>query len=92
MTPVLLELSRRSTDADRGSAFALFSGSLAIAMSLGAFAGAPIVATLGLSAALAAGIGMIGVAIAITLADGSLGAAGGPGSGGIEEAPIGLPA
>ena len=35
MTPLLLELSRRSTDADRGSAFALYSGALATAMALG---------------------------------------------------------
>ena len=78
MTPILLELSRRSTDADRGSAFALFSGSIAIAMTLGAFAGAPIVALLGLSAALVAGIVLIGVAIAITVTDPTLGSVHGP--------------
>ncbi len=36
LTPVTIELSRRSTDADRGSAFALFSGSLATAIAIGA--------------------------------------------------------
>jgi len=81
MTPLLLELSRRATDADRGSAFALFSGSIAVAMSLGAFAGAPIVATLGLSAALAAGIVLIGVGMVITISDASLGGTAGTGGG-----------
>jgi hypothetical protein len=60
---VLVELSRRSTDADRGSAFALFSGGLATAMSLGSVGGAPLVALFGLSAALVVGIALIGVAI-----------------------------
>jgi len=72
MTPILVELSRRSTDADRGSAFALFSGGLATAMTLGSIGGAPIVAMFGLSAALAVGIALIGASIALTLADASL--------------------
>ncbi len=84
MTPILVELSRRSTDSDRGSAFALFSGGLAAAMTLGSIGGAPIVSIFGLSAALAVGIALILVAIAITLADASLrskgsGAGSGPG-------------
>jgi DHA1 family multidrug resistance protein-like MFS transporter len=72
MTPILVELSHRSSDADRGSAFALFSGGLATAMSLGSIGGAPIVAVLGMSAALAVGILLIGVSIGLTLADPSL--------------------
>jgi MFS family permease len=86
MTPVLVELSHRSTDADRGSAFALFSGGLAVAMSLGSIGGAPIVAVLGLSAALAVGIVLIGVAMAITIADPSLRKAGGGRASGGEPA------
>jgi MFS family permease len=77
MTPVLLELSRRSSDLDRGSAFALFSGSLAVALTLGSIGGAPIVALFGLSAALAVGIVLIAVAIGLTLADPSLRGRGG---------------
>jgi MFS family permease len=76
MTPILLELSRRSSDADRGSAFALYSGGLAAAMTLGSIGGAPIVAVFGLSAALVVGIALILVAIALTLADSSLRAVG----------------
>jgi DHA1 family multidrug resistance protein-like MFS transporter len=72
MTPILVELSHRSTDADRGSAFALFSGGLAAAMSLGSIGGAPLVALLGLSAALVVGIGLIGVSIVLTVTDPSL--------------------
>ncbi|HEU0243640.1 MAG TPA: MFS transporter, partial [Candidatus Limnocylindrales bacterium] len=80
MTPILIELSHRSSDADRGSAFALFSGGLAAAMSLGSIGGAPIVAVLGMSAALAVGILLIGVSVVLTLSDPSLrvGRGGGP--------------
>lgn len=77
LTPVLVILSRRATDADRGSAFALFSGGLATAMTLGSVGGAPIVALAGLPAALGLGITLIGAAIALALADGSLRTTGG---------------
>ncbi len=81
MTPVLVELSRRSTDVDRGSAFALFSCSLATAMAIGSVGAAPLVEVSGLSAALAVGIVLILVSIVICLADPSLRAKGrGPGS------------
>lgn len=72
MTPVLLELSRRSSDADRGSAFALYSGALAGALTLGSIGGAPVVSVFGLSAALVVGIALIGVAMVLTLWDPSL--------------------
>jgi MFS family permease len=79
MTPILVELSHRSSDADRGSAFALFSGGLATAMTLGSIGGAPIVALFGLSAAIGVGILLIFIAIAVTLADPTLrGRHGGP--------------
>ncbi|HKF84895.1 MAG TPA: MFS transporter [Candidatus Limnocylindrales bacterium] len=79
MTPILVELSHRSSDADRGSAFALFSGGLAAAMTLGSIGGAPLVALFGLSAALAVGILLIFVSIGLTLADPTLrGRHGGP--------------
>lgn len=69
LTPVTVELSRRSTDADRGSAFALMSAGLAGAMTLGSVGGAPIVALVGLSAALITGIALVGVSMAVALAD-----------------------
>jgi MFS family permease len=72
LSPVLFELNRRSNESDRGSAFALYSGALAGAISLGSIGSAPIVAAFGLSAALVAGVALILVALAITLADPSL--------------------
>ncbi len=72
LTPITVELSRRSSDADRGSAFSLFSGGLAAAMTLGSIGGAPVVALLGLSAALAMGIVLIAVSMVLTIADPSL--------------------
>lgn len=72
LSPLLFELNRRSDEADRGSAFALYSGALAGAISLGSIGGAPIVAALGLSAALAAGITLILLSLVPTLADPSL--------------------
>jgi predicted MFS family arabinose efflux permease len=72
LSPLLFELNRRSGDADRGSAFALYSGSLAGAISLGSIGGAPIVAAYGLSAALAGGIALILASLGLALADPSL--------------------
>ncbi|MEI7744958.1 MAG: MFS transporter [Chloroflexota bacterium] len=66
MTPITIELSRRSADADRGSAFALFSGGLAAAMTIGSIGGAPIVALFGMGTGLVAGIAMILVAMVLT--------------------------
>lgn len=72
LTPILLELSRRSGAADLGSAFSLFSGALAGAISLGSIGGAPIMAAAGFATALAIGIGGILAAVAITLRDPAL--------------------
>jgi MFS family permease len=72
LSPLLFELNRRSGDTDRGSAFALYSGSLAGAISLGSIGGAPIVAAYGLSAALAGGIALILASLGLALADTSL--------------------
>ncbi len=76
LSPVLFELNCRSSSADRGSAFALYSGALAVAISLGSIGGAPLVAAAGLGAALWAGIALIAVALALALADPSLRAIG----------------
>lgn len=86
MTPVTVELSRRSADADRGSAFALFSGGIATAMTLGSVGGAPIVALFGLSAALVMGLALIGVSMALAAADRSLAGAGRHGGTGLVSA------
>lgn len=66
ITPVLLELSRRSSDADRGSAFALFSGAIASALTIGTIGAAPLVTVAGFDGAILAGL--VGVALAFALA------------------------
>ena len=69
MTPVLIELSRRSGDADRGSAFSLFSAALAVALVVGSIGGAPLVAAFGFEVAILATLGGIAGAAALTLWD-----------------------
>jgi MFS family permease len=68
MTPILVELSRRSTDADRGSAFSLFSAALAAALVVGSIGGAPVIGTVGFEVAMLIGlvavVGAAGVAAA----------------------------
>lgn len=71
-TPVLVELSRRSADADRGSAFSLWSGGVALALTAGSIGAAPLVAVAGFEAALAAGSALVGVAAVIALRDPTL--------------------
>jgi predicted MFS family arabinose efflux permease len=69
MTPILLELARRSTDDDRGSAFSLFSASLASALVVGSIGTAPIVQAIGFEAALLVGLaGIVGAAV-VAIAD-----------------------
>ncbi len=68
MTPILVELSRRSGDADRGSAFSLFSAALATALVIGSIGAAPIIDTVGFEVAMRGGlvavVGAAGVAVA----------------------------
>jgi MFS family permease len=64
MTPILVELSRRSGDADRGSAFSLFSAALATALVIGSIGAAPIIDTVGFTVALVGGLlGVVGAAV-----------------------------
>jgi MFS family permease len=64
ITPLLVELSRRSGDADRGSAFSLLSAANATALALGSIGGAAIVAVAGFEVALLATlIGLIGAGL-----------------------------
>jgi MFS family permease len=69
LTPLLVELSRRSGDADRGSAFALFSAALAGALVLGSIGAAPIVAAFGFEAAILVTLAALAVAAGLALAD-----------------------
>jgi predicted MFS family arabinose efflux permease len=69
MTPMLVELSRRSGDADRGSAFSLFSAALAVALVIGSIGGAPLVATFGFEVTLLVTLVGIAGAAAVTVWD-----------------------
>jgi MFS family permease len=69
MTPILLELAHRSTDQDRGSAFSLFSASLALALVFGSIGAAPIVGVLGFETALFVGLSAIVAAGLVALSD-----------------------
>ena len=78
MTPILVELSRRSGDADRGSAFSLFSAALASALVVGSIGGAPVVAIAGFEPALLLTlVGIVGAA-AVSLSDRGLRSVPGP--------------
>jgi predicted MFS family arabinose efflux permease len=69
MTPILVELSRRSADADRGSAFSLFSAALATALVIGSIGAAPIIETVGFEVALLAGLVGVVAAAGVAAAD-----------------------
>jgi MFS family permease len=69
LTPLLVEISRRSADADRGSAFALLSAALAGALVLGSIGVAPIIATAGFEATILATIAGMVLAAVVVLAD-----------------------
>ncbi len=69
LTPLLVEISRRSTDADRGSAFAMLSAALAGALVLGSIGAAPIIASAGFEATILATIVGLACAAVVALAD-----------------------
>jgi predicted MFS family arabinose efflux permease len=69
---MLVEISRRSRDADRGSAFALFSAANAGALAIGSIGGAIVLERFGFETAMLATLaGLIGAAI-MTLLDAGL--------------------
>jgi len=69
LTPLLVEISRRSTDADRGSAFAMFSAALAAALVLGSIGASPIIGAAGFEATILATIAGLGLAAGVALLD-----------------------
>ena len=69
LTPLLVEISRRSTDADRGSAFALISAALAGALVLGSIGAAPIIVSVGFEATILVTIVGLALAALVALAD-----------------------
>ena len=72
ITPLLVELSRRSRDADRGSAFSLFSAANATALAAGSIGGALIVATFGFEVAMVTTLAAVATAAIVTGLDADL--------------------
>ncbi len=72
ITPLLVELSRRSRDADRGSAFSLFSAANATALAIGSIGGALVVATFGFEVAMVATLTAIATAALVATFDAGL--------------------
>lgn len=70
--PLVLALSQRSSDADRGSAFALFSAAFAGAIALGTVGTAPLIDELGFELILAVTLGLLCLSALVALADGEL--------------------
>lgn len=71
ITPILVELSRRSLDADRGSAFSLFSAANAGALAIGSIGGAFVIGTFGFAVAMIATLfGLVGAALVAVLDQG----------------------
>ncbi len=87
--PILLALTRRSNDADRGSAFALFSASFAVAVVLGSIGTAPLIDQLGFETVLLLALGALFVAAIVAVADPGLRANAEPQPGPEVGAPIG---
>ena len=71
ITPLLVEVSRRSRDADRGSAFSLFSAANASALAIGSIGGAIVLDAYGFEAAMLATLaGVVGAAVIAILDEG----------------------
>jgi predicted MFS family arabinose efflux permease len=70
--PLLLALTERSSDADRGSAFALFNAAFAASIALGTVGTAPLIGSLGFDTLLAIALGALGLSAVVALADGGL--------------------
>ena len=76
--PLLMVISHRSTDRDRGSGFAYFYVAMALGNAIGSIAGAPLVAAGGFVFAMSAlGISGLVLAALLTLVDPGLGSRGG---------------
>jgi predicted MFS family arabinose efflux permease len=73
IVPINLALASRSNDADRGSAFALFSAIFAAGIAVGSIGTAPLIDVIGYEVLLTASMGAALAAIVITLLDRGLG-------------------
>jgi MFS family permease len=70
--PLMLALTQRSSDADRGSAFALFSAAFAASIALGTIGTAPFIASLGFETLLAVALGGLLLSAVVAFADSGL--------------------
>jgi predicted MFS family arabinose efflux permease len=70
--PLLLALTARSSDADRGSAFALFNAAFAASITVGTIGTAPLIGSLGFETLLAIALVGLGLSAVVALADGGL--------------------
>jgi MFS family permease len=69
ITPLLVEISRRSLDADRGSAFSLFSAANAGALAIGSIGGAIVLGAFGFEGAMLATLAGVAGAAVLALVD-----------------------
>jgi MFS family permease len=69
VTPLLVELARRSSGGERGSAFALFSASMATGLAAGSIGLSPVVAAAGFQSAVELTLVSLGVAALFALFD-----------------------
>jgi predicted MFS family arabinose efflux permease len=76
-TPTLVALTRRSSDADRGSAFALFTAAFAVAIAIGSVGAAPIIDQLGFELTMTVLLGALIASAVVALLDRDLGRSGG---------------
>jgi MFS family permease len=67
--PLMLALTARSGDADRGSAFALFSATFSAGLALGTIGTAPLIGTLGYGTLLAIALGALGASSLVAFLD-----------------------
>jgi ENTS family enterobactin (siderophore) exporter len=70
--PLMLAMTARSNDADRGSAFALFSASFSASVALASVGTAPLIGTVGYSTLLALALGALGLSAVVALLDADL--------------------
>ena len=70
--PLMLALTARSNDADRGSAFALFSASFSVSIAIASVGTAPLIGTVGYSTLLAVALGALVLSAVVALFDADL--------------------
>jgi DHA1 family purine base/nucleoside efflux pump-like MFS transporter len=70
--PLMLSLTARSTDRDRGSVFALFNASFSISIALGTIGSAPLIQTLGFGTLLAGSLAALAASAVVAFLDGEL--------------------